>query len=159
YIMASLRLITRPGDSVAVEAAARPLPEDIRQHVRTLARSRKMDFLDAMRELAFSQGETSRESKIAWRFVRYVENLTALGRTATSLRGLIHELLSQRVTRFENRLEERHAELSDPATHPGAVALAARIAEARGQQIWIPPSGGLDLALRRMVSASGFGLA
>ena len=157
--MASLRLISRPGDAVAVEAAAKPLPEDLRQHVRTIARSRKVDFLSAMREMAFTRGETSRETKIAWRFIRYVENLAALGRTATSLRGLITELLSQRVTRFENRLEERHAELSDPASAEAVVRLAGAITSAGGQGIWIPPCGGLDLALRRMAQAAGFRLA
>ena len=159
YIMASLRLIARPGDAVAVEAAAKPLPEDMRQLVRTLARTKKLAFLAAMRDLAFSRGEDSRERKMAWRFIQYVENLAALARTQTSLRELISELLSQRVTRFENRLEERHGELTDPSTIPAAVALANRLLEAGGQGVWIPPCGGLDLALRRMVRSAGFGLA
>ncbi|MBI4503808.1 MAG: UvrD-helicase domain-containing protein [Gemmatimonadetes bacterium] len=159
YIMASLRLITRPGDAVAVEAAAKPLPEDLREHVRTIARSKKKDFLAAMRDLAYSKGDASRESRIAWRFIRYVENLTALARTGTSLRGLVNELLSQRVNRFENRLEERHAELSDPLAMPAAAALADRFSEAGGAGIWIAPCGGLDLALRRMVQSAGFGCA
>ena len=95
---------------------------------------------------------------MAWRFIQYVENLAALARTQTSLRELINELLSQRV-RFENRLEERHGELTDPAMIPAAVALANRVMEAGGQGLWIPPCGGLDLALRRMVRSAGFGVA
>ena len=158
YIMASLRLITRPGDMVAVEAAAKPLPEDMRQQVRTIARKQKVGFLTAMRELALGSGETSRESRMAWRFIRYVENLGALHQTERTLRGLVSELLAQRVTRFENRLEERHGELTDPAAIPAVVALAARLKGAKGR-VWIPPMGGLDIALRRMVKAAGYGLA
>ncbi|MBI4419290.1 MAG: UvrD-helicase domain-containing protein, partial [Gemmatimonadetes bacterium] len=154
YIVASLRVIASPGDSAALEVAARPLPEDLREEVRAIGEEAGLDFLGAMREFARRRGWGSPEAKKAWRFIRYVENLTALARTQTTLRGLVEELLSQRVSRFGNRLEERADELSDPADLPDVRALADRLDATQGRGIWFAPAGGVDIALRRMLLAA-----
>ena len=57
--------------------------------------------------------------------------------------------------RYRNPLDERAAELSDPADVPGAAHLAERLAEDRetGVTVWIEPDRGVDLALLPMLRA------
>src|SRR5207244_12579628 len=92
-----------------------------------------------------------------WRLVFQVENLRALTRSHRALVPLVDEILSQSVGPYRNALEERHDELTDPATIPEAVRLAGRLAAAIAaeQEIVMAPQGGRELALRGMLIAGG----
>ena len=61
--------------------------------------------------------------------------------TTPALPPLVDALLSQRLARYRNPLEERAADISDPADLPGAAHLAQRLAEARARSrtVWIEP--------------------
>jgi hypothetical protein len=96
------------------------------------------------------------DGRKAWRFVFHVENLAALGRTHDTLATLVDELLSQRIGKYRNPLEERAGELSDPAEVPGAAALADRIGAtaARRGAIWVEPHRGVEIATIRLLQGA-----
>jgi DNA polymerase III epsilon subunit family exonuclease len=158
YVVASLRLVTAPDDPVNVEAFAdRMLPRALMAEVRTLAQRQDASLLTAMRAYARSHPTDHPDTKKAWRFIYHVENLRAMYESHETLSGFVDELLSQRVRRFDNRLEERYEELQDPAEFPGAGELAGRLREVvkRGGAIWIEPRGGGEIALRGMLVSVG----
>jgi DNA helicase II / ATP-dependent DNA helicase PcrA len=68
----------------------------------------------------------------------------------------VDELLSQRIGKYRNPLEERASELSDPAEFPGAAALAERIGAtaARGGAIWVEPDRGVEIAAVRLLQGA-----
>ena len=115
------------------------------------------DFLAAVRTLARHRPAQDPDTKKLWRLVFQVENLRALPRSHRALAPLLDEILSQSVGPYKNALEERHDELTDPAAIPEAVKLAERLekAVAGEQDIVIEPQGGLEIALRGMLMATG----
>ena len=67
----------------------------------------------------------------------------------------MEELLGQRLGPYRNPLEERAAELTDPAEFPGAAHLAERLAETQARRaiVWVQPDRGLEIPLVRMLRA------
>ena len=172
YVIAALRIVRDPGDSVALEAFARcVLSAHFLQEVeaaistsRPVTRSANADrgdagdFLAAIRALARRRPAQDPDTKKLWRLVFQVENLRALPRSHRALAPLVDEILSQSVGPYKNALEERHDELTDPADIPEAVRLAERLdsAIAGERSIAIEPNeGGLEIALRGMLAAAG----
>jgi superfamily I DNA/RNA helicase/inhibitor of KinA sporulation pathway (predicted exonuclease) len=158
YVVASLRVVSAPADSVAVEAfAERMLPENMLAELRALASSRDHDFLAALRAYARQHPRDHPDTKKAWRFVYHVENLRALHESHDSLGGLVEELLSQRVKPYENRLEEHYDELEDPESYPGAADLTERLKSvvASGGTIYVEPGDGSEIAMRGMLLSVG----
>jgi DNA polymerase III epsilon subunit family exonuclease len=153
-VISALRVIRSPDDSVAIEAFAdQVLPRALVEQVQ--ARYRDTDLVSALRAFGrAARGDA--DGKKAWRFVFHVENLAALGRTHDTLATLVDELLSQRIGKYRNPLEERAGELSDPADFPGAAALAERIgaAAARGAAIWVEPDRGVEIATIRLLQGA-----
>src|SRR6266550_683481 len=153
YVIAALRIVRDPGDSVALEAFARcVLSAHFLQEVEAAIsislpvprstnadRGDAGDFLAAIRALARRRPAQDPDTKKLWRLVFQVENLRALPRSHRALAPLVDEILSQSVGPYKNALEERHDELTDPADIPEAVRLA----------------GGLEIALRGMLAAAG----
>ena len=157
YVVAALRIVRDPGDSVALEAFARcVLSAHFLQEVEAAIGS-SGDFLTSVRALARRRPAHDPDTKKLWRLVFQVENLRALARSHRALAPLVDEILSQSVGPYRNALEERHDELTDPADLPEAVTLAARLgaAIAAEQDIVIEPQGGLEIALRGMLAAAG----
>ncbi len=154
FVIAALRVIRSPDDAAAIECfAEQVLPRALIEQVQ--ARYREPDLVAAMRVFArASRGDV--DARKAWRFIFHVENLAALGRTHETLTTLVDELLSQRIGKYRNPLEERATELSDPAEFPGAPALAERIAAAvaRGGAIWVQPDRGVEIPLVRLVQTA-----
>jgi DNA polymerase III epsilon subunit family exonuclease len=154
FIISSLRVIRSPDDPVAIEAFAdQVLPPPLVEQVR--ARYRDVDLVSALRAFGrAARGDV--DGRKAWRFVFHVENLAALGRTHETLATLVDELLSQRIGKYRNPLEERAGELSDPAEFPGAGALAERIhaVAARGGAIWVEPDRGVEIATIRLLQGA-----
>jgi DNA polymerase III epsilon subunit family exonuclease len=157
YVVAALRIVRDPGDSVALEAFARcVLSAHFLQEVEA-AIGGPADFLSSIRALARRRPAQDPDTKKLWRLVFQVENLRALARSHRTLAPLVDEILSQSVGPYRNALEERHDELTDPADNPEAVQLAERLAVAIAaeQDIVIEPQGGLEIALRGMLIAAG----
>ncbi len=154
FVVASLRVIHRPDDPVAIEGFAdQVLPKALIEQVRACYRD--LDLVAAMRTFGrANKGDV--DARKAWRFVFHVENLSALGRTHSTLPALVEELLSQKIGKYRNPLEERAAELTDPAVFPGAEGLARRIGETmaiRGA-IWVEPDRGLDIPIIRLLQVA-----
>src|SRR5713226_4817379 len=157
YVVAALRIVRDPGDSVALEAFARcVLSAHFLQEVEAAIGS-SGDFLTSVRALARRRPAHDPDTKKLWRLVFQVENLRALARSHRALAPLVDEILSQSVGPYRNALEERHDELTDPADLPEAVRLAERLAPAIAgeRSIAIAPQGGLEIALRGMLTAAG----
>ena len=149
YVITALRVVRHPDDPVALEAFARcVLSEHFLQEVEAAIEG---DFLTSVRELARRRPAQDPDTKKLWRLVYQVENLRALPRSHGTLQAVVDELLSQSIGPYRNALEERHDELSDPASLPEAVQLA----EALQGPIAFAPMGGLEVALRGMVIAAG----
>jgi superfamily I DNA/RNA helicase len=159
YVIAALRLLRDVTDAAAAEAFARKvLPEHVMQRVEAEV-SEDTPFLQALRDLAASmRGDP--DAKKLWRLVYQVENLAAMRGRHQSLWGLVQELLSQTVGPYRNALEERHADLSDPASHPAAVALAERLSAAQRDRarVVLERAGGLEIGLRGLLFGAGFRL-
>ncbi len=154
FVLSSLQVIRSPDDPLAIEAFAdQVLPRPLVEQVR--ARYRDLDLVSALRAFGrAARGDV--DGRKAWRFVFHVENLAALGRTHETLATLVDELLSQRIGKYRNPLEERASELSDPAEFPGAGALAERIGAAvsRGGAIWVEPDRGVEIATVRLLQGA-----
>ena len=157
YVVASLRLVSKPGDPIAVEVfAEQVLPESLIAQVRAVTTDEE-DLVSAMRVFARSRPKGDPDAKKAWRFIYHVENLEALYRAHSTLAGFVEELLAQRVGKYRNTLEEHHDELSDPADHPVVGRMAQRFRDAMAQngRIDVEPQQGLEIALRGMFVAAG----
>ena len=152
-IVASLRIIQAPDDPLPVEAfAERVLPPALVQRVRAVHRD--VDLLTGLRVFARTmRGDP--DARHAWRFVFHVENLAGLSRTHDTLPELIDALLAERLGPYRNPLDERAAELTDPAELPGAAHLAERLLETRDRaaRVWLEPDRGMDLVLLPMLKA------
>jgi DNA polymerase III epsilon subunit family exonuclease len=158
YVIAALRVMRDPGDTIAVEAfATRVFSEHLLQEVRAALGGDASDYLGAVRWLARTRSPHDPDTKKLWRFVYQVENLAALPRSHHSLSAIVQELLSQSIGPYRNVLEERHDELTDPSALPEAVRLAERLARAiAGQQrVVVAPHGGVEIALRAMLATAG----
>jgi len=153
FVISSLRVVRDPRDPVALDAFAEMvLPPPLLQQVRV--RFSDLELLAAFRAFAReSRGDPDR--RMAWRFVFHVENLAALGRAHERIDSLVEELLSQRVGRYRNPLDERADELTDPAEFPGARLLARRLSQAAtaGGRVWVEPHAGLEIPLLQMLRA------
>ena len=157
YVVASLRLVTQPGDAIAIEVFAEAvLPESLVAQVRTMM-SDDHGLVSALRAFARRRAKSDPDAKKAWRFVYHVENLEALYQSHTNLASLVEELLAQRVGKYRNVLEERHDELVDPLDDPDARRLADKLrrAMAANARIYVDAPTGLDLALVGMLRSAG----
>lgn len=151
-VVASLRIVRRPDDPVAVEALAeRVLPGPFLERLR--AADPRVDLLASLRAFARGRPRGDPDARRAWRFVYEVENLRGLRGAHESLEAVVDELLSRRVGPYRNPLEERHQELTDPADWPGADALARTLEAAAhsGARVWLEPDRGVEVPLQIML--------
>jgi superfamily I DNA/RNA helicase len=165
YLVAAARVIAEPDDVLRQEEYVRGvLPPMLWNSIATEAERHRQPPLDWMRTIARPRGrsgEAEEDMKKLRRADCALQNLPALARRHTTLRGLAEELLSQRVGEYRSVLEERHDELSDPALDPAVVRLAAGLERARdsGQQVLVPRLGGLEIALAGMLTRAGLRVA
>jgi len=154
YVIAALRVVRNPDDPAAMHTFARcVLSEHFLQEVEA-ALSENADFLVSARTLAGRRPAKDPDTRKLWRLIYQLENLRALPRSHGTLPAVIEEILSQTVGPYRNKLEERHDELTDPATWPEAVQLAEKMQQ--GADISFAPRGGVEIALRGMMAAAGF---
>jgi len=160
YVIAAMRLVRDPHDPAAAESfARRVLPPHLLQRVEAEVTDTDTDFLLAVRDVAGSlRGDP--DAKKLWRLVYQAENLAAMKTKHVLLRGLVDDLLSQRVGTYRNVLEDHHDDLSDPRDIPAAVALAERLAGAQRtrSRVVLEPMKGLEIALRGLLFGAGFKL-
>jgi DNA polymerase III epsilon subunit family exonuclease len=153
YVIAALRVVRHPDDPAAMHTFARcVLSEHFLQEVEA-ALSQNNDFLVAARALADRRPAKDPDTRKLWRLIYQLENLRGLPHSHGTLPAVIEEILSQTVGPYRNKLEERHDELSDPATIPEAVALAAKIRAA--EAVSFAGRGGVEIAMRGMCAAAG----
>ena len=159
YVLAAMRVILAPDDTVFRDAfystvLPRPLFDEARAQAEAASHDLRRQLNHMLTRLPRSDASARqiRRALYTWR------NLEAIGRRHTSLASLVQELLSQRVGRLRSVLEERHDELSDPATHSEVVRLAERLRIAREQErdVWVPRLGGIEIPLKAILYALGF---
>lgn len=159
YVLAALRVIANPNDDVHRDAffavvLPRPLYDEARARaeVRRHNLRRELNSMSTRYPRAHENGRQIRRALTDWR------NLDALGKNHTHLGSLVQELLSRRVGKLRSVLDERHDEISDPAALPDVVALASRLVQARERHagVWMPRMGGVDIALKGLLTAIGF---
>ena len=157
-VLAALRLIRHPRDSVPVELLAKEfLPEAVRETIR--ARFGGRPLLAALRDYGREPTTPETEARPVRRLYHHVANLPALARSARTLGDLVDTLLEQRPSRRRTRLEEQAEDLTDPDERPATRDLAAELdlARSEGRRLHLPAAEGRDIALGGMLGAAGFG--
>ncbi|HEX4679720.1 MAG TPA: UvrD-helicase domain-containing protein, partial [Gaiellaceae bacterium] len=158
YVMAALRVIANPTDDVHRDAFfGVVLPRALFDEARAQAESSRHDLRRQLNHMstrlprAHENGRQVRRALTDWR------NLVAVGKRHATLAALVQELLSRRVGSVRSVLDDRHDEISDPASLPDVVQLADRIRAARatGAGIWMPRMGGIEIALKGILGAIG----
>src|SRR2546425_9474201 len=116
YVIAALRIVRQPDDPAALHAFAQVvLSEHFLQEVEA-ALDESKPFMTSLRDLAERRAKKHPDTQKLWRLIFQVENLRALPRTHSVLPAVIDEIVSQTPGPYRNKLEDRHDELSDPAT-------------------------------------------
>ncbi len=159
YVIAALRVIVYPDDDLMRDAffgvvLPRPLFDEARAQAEASRHTlgRQLKYMAARLPRAHENGRQIRRALADWR------NLAALGKNHARLGSLIQELLSRRVGAVRSVLDDRHDEISDPASLPDVVDLASRLRKARERnaEIWMPRMGGVEIALKGMLAAIQF---
>ncbi len=158
YLIAALRVIAEPEDSIRQEEYVRiVLPPTLWADISSEAERKNREPLEWMRIVAKRLGKGNEDARKLWRADCALKNLPALASRHNTLRGLVEELLSQRVGEYRTVLDNQHDELTDPALDPAIVRLAGKLEQARHGRgrIRLPLLGGLEIALRGMLERNG----
>ena len=159
YVIAAVRVIISPDDDLWRDALfGVVLPKPLFDEARAQADASRHALVRQLRYMASRLPRAHENARQIRRALADWRNLAALGKNHTGLGPLVQELLSRRVGRTRSVLDDRHDEISDPATLPDVVALAERLREAREQHrpVWMPRMGGVEIALKGMLAGIGF---
>ncbi|HET6760573.1 MAG TPA: 3'-5' exonuclease, partial [Gemmatimonadaceae bacterium] len=159
YVIAALRVIASPNDEIHKEGFLKVvLPKTLFDSAQAKAEEKKLALLPYLEQMVRTLPKEHEDARKIWRSLYALRNLAALGARHTRIDELVQELLSQRVGEYRTRLEEHHDELSDPGTDDDVVRLADRLAAAStsGRPLWIPRLGGVEIALKGILSGVGF---
>src|SRR5438309_136726 len=155
YVIAALRIVRTPDDPAALHAFAQIVPsEHLVQEVEAALDDTK-PFVESLRSVARRRVPEHPDTKRLWRLIFQIENLRALPRTHSVLPAVIDEIVSHTPGPYRNKLEDRHDELSDPATWPEAVRLVEQLGAERGVVIAPRGGSGAEFAIRGMIAAAG----
>lgn len=157
WVIASLRVIRSPDDPILLGALTElALNPALRQEIRK-ASSREKDYIGNLRAFASQRPKGDADRRRVWRLIYHLENLRGIGRSHQSLTGLVDELLARPIGAGRNPLEEYHHDLSEPSLHPGAAAMAKRLAQcvAAAARVWVESRGGLEIPLLAMLRGAG----
>ncbi|MEP7002304.1 MAG: UvrD-helicase domain-containing protein, partial [bacterium] len=158
YVLAAARVIAFPDDVVYREAFFRVvLPRALFDEAQAKAEGSQRELRLQLRFMATQLPKVDETARQIRRALADWKNLEAVGRQHTTLTGLITELLSRRVGKLRSVLDDRHDELSDPASLPDVVRLADRLRDARSRRVavWIPPMKGVDIPIKGMLTDIG----
>lgn len=160
YVLAALRVIAQPHDSVHCEAFFEAvLSRVLFDQARVGAEEARQGLVNRLFHIAAQVSRAGEDGRQVHRALSQWRNLQAIGCRHTALGPLINDLLSQRVGHRRSVLEERHDELSDPIETPDVVALADRLRDARQRRaaICLPSMAGVEIPLKGMLRDLGFG--
>jgi DNA polymerase III epsilon subunit family exonuclease len=158
YVLAATRVMAYPDDVVYRDAFLKVLlPKALFLESQAEAERSQMELRVLLRQKANRLPKKDTTARQIKRALVEWKNLEAVGKQHTNLTNLITELLSRKVGKLRSILDERHDELSDPATLPDVVALANRLRRARDSRadVWIEPMKGMDIPLKGMLTEIG----
>ena len=158
YVIAALRVIASPADDLHRDAFYRVvLPRPLYDEAMAKAEENRHGLKPQLGRMASELPRADEGARQIRRALADCRNLEALGKQHATLTALVQELLSRRVGKVQSALDDRHDEISDPASLPEVVALAARLRTARAHraEVWLPPMGGVDIALKGMLVEIG----
>ena len=158
YVIAALRVIASPGDDVHREGFLKVvLPKLLFDSAQAKAEERSLALPRYLEELVRELPKEHEDARKIWRSFYALRNLVALGARHTDIGDLVEELLSQRVGEYRTTLEEHHDELSDPGEDDDVMRLAGQLVDAsdRGGALWLPRLGGVEIAIKGILSGAG----
>jgi DNA helicase-2/ATP-dependent DNA helicase PcrA len=158
YVLAALRVIANPHDEIQQELFYQTvLPDALFDSARAWAEETGRSLVEQLVHMARTLPREHGDAKKIWRGYYALQNLDALAKSHTSLRSLVDDILSEKVGTYRTVLEEHQDELSDPAIHEEVVALAERVQRTidEGRPVWIPRSGGAEIAAKKMLMEMG----
>ena len=158
YVIAALRVIAHPNDEIHKEGFLRVvLPKMLFDSAQAKAEEKKTALIPYLETMVRALPKEHEDARKTWRSFYALRNLVALGARHTRIDELVEELLSQRVGEYRTRLEEHHDELSDPGADDDVMRLADGLVAAsdRGLPLWIPRLGGVEIALKGILSGAG----
>jgi DNA polymerase III epsilon subunit family exonuclease len=158
YVVRALRLMRSPDDPVLAQSFAQlVLPKSLMERIERESPTDGAGFLDRLRHLARKEIREKPDARKLWRLVYEIENLRTLPERHVTLDAIVPALLSTRVGEYRSVLEERHEDLSDPASDPAVVRLAERLGRAMlgRQRVWVEPGNGVGIAIRGLLRAAG----
>jgi superfamily I DNA/RNA helicase len=158
YVLAALRVIANPHDEIQQELFYQAvLPAPLFDSARALAEETGRGLVQQLEHMARTLPREHGDAKKIWRGFYALQNLDALGKSHTSLRSLVDDILSEKVGTYRTILEEHQEELSDPASHEEVVGTAERIQRSieHGRPVWVPRSGGAEIAAKKMLMEMG----
>lgn len=158
YLIAAMRIIQSPQDEFFRDAFfSLVLPPALFNNVWANARRGGVDLLAQLRQVASRLPREHPDAKRIWRSLSVHRNLDVLPQQYGTLKGLIQELLSQRIKRDPTMFEERHNEISDPEGIPEVVQLSRDLRRAMemGSVVWIDSAGGGEIPVSEMLRSIG----
>ena len=158
YVLAASRVIAFPGDVVFRDAFFKVvLPRALFDEAQAKAEESRRELRVQLRWMATQLPKVDETARQIRRALADWKNLEAVGRQHATLAALVTELLSRRVGKLRSVLDDRHDELSDPASLPDVVRLADRLRGARDRraEVWISPMKGVDIPLTAMLREIG----
>ncbi|MDQ6827273.1 MAG: UvrD-helicase domain-containing protein, partial [Gemmatimonadota bacterium] len=158
YVLAAARVIATPGDDVCREAFFRVvLPGALLDEALAKSAESRTDLPVQLRRMTALLSRGDESARQIRRALADWKNLDAVGKQHRSLAPLVSDLLSRRVGAHRSVLDDRHDEISDPASLPDVVRLATRLREARTvrTEVWIQPMAGADVAIKGMLADIG----
>jgi DNA polymerase III epsilon subunit family exonuclease len=158
YVLAATRVMAYPDDAVYRDAFLKVLlPKALFLESQAEAERNQMELRVFLRQKAHRLPKKDTTARQIRRALTEWKNLEAVGKQHNTLTGLITELLSRRVGKLRSVLDERHDELSDPATLPDVVNLANRLRRARDLRadVYIEPMKGMDIPIKGMLTEIG----
>ncbi|HUL70179.1 MAG TPA: UvrD-helicase domain-containing protein [Gemmatimonadales bacterium] len=158
YVVRALRLMRAPDDPVLAHSFAQlVLPKSLMERIERESPADAAGFLERLRHLARKEIREKPDAKKLWRLVYQIENLRGLPEQFPTLDAIVPALLSTRVGEYRSILEDRHEELSDPASDPAVVKLAGKLGKALlgRQRVWVEPGNGVGIAIRGLLREAG----
>ncbi len=158
YVVAALRVIANPRDVVFRDAFfAAILPSHVIDAAVAQAHLAHHDLRRELNRMVLDSPAGDEIRRQVRRALSDWRNLEALGTRHATLGSLVQDLLSRRVGKLRSVLDDRHDQISDPASLGDVVALADRLKAARTNRelIWIPRMGGVEIALKGILAAIG----
>ncbi len=140
YVIAALRVIADPSDDLLDDGLFRVvLPRPLYDEALARADERGITLRQQLDRMAARLPRGDENGRQIRRALADRRNLQAARRQHASLAALVQELLSRRVGKLRSVLDDRHDEITDPASLPDVVAPGDAAARGAGA-----PRAGLD---------------